>query len=222
MSWRRTTTRPTAASLPRSPQEMPPRRAAAASPSKGRRSVGASPSRGAVSPPPRRTGFFARHGNVFIYVPNLIGASPGCRQGADPSVSLASPPHEGSSRCSACASPPAAKLLVVLSVHTSRRRLRPRGGSCGRIRDRARQPGARAGALPGRLCVRRAGAARRAACLAAGSSGCCENEQLMRLCQDGRFARKFNQCTTFGAVLDMVTDRCAPAAQRRAGWRAGC
>lgn len=25
--------------------------------------------------------------------------------------------------------------------------------------------------------------------------------------QDGRFARKFNQCSTFGAVLDMVTDR---------------
>jgi phosphatidylglycerophosphate synthase len=29
------------------------------------------------------------------------------------------------------------------------------------------------------------------------------------LLQDGRFARKFDQCTTFGAVLDMVTDRCA-------------
>lgn len=26
--------------------------------------------------------------------------------------------------------------------------------------------------------------------------------------QDGRFARMFNQSTTFGAVLDMVTDRC--------------
>src|SRR3989338_9881913 len=26
---------------------------------------------------------------------------------------------------------------------------------------------------------------------------------------DGRFARKFNQCSRFGAVLDMVTDRSA-------------
>jgi hypothetical protein len=32
--------------------------------------------------------------------------------------------------------------------------------------------------------------------------------------QDGRFARKFNQCTTFGAVLDMVTDRCAGSARQ--------
>ena len=29
--------------------------------------------------------------------------------------------------------------------------------------------------------------------------------------QDGRFARKFNQCSTFGAVLDMVTDRLSTA-----------
>jgi hypothetical protein len=34
--------------------------------------------------------------------------------------------------------------------------------------------------------------------------------------QDGRFARKFNQCTTFGAVLDMVTDRCARAVRSEA------
>jgi hypothetical protein len=33
--------------------------------------------------------------------------------------------------------------------------------------------------------------------------------------QDGRFARKFNQCTVFGAVLDMVTDRCVRLRLRR-------
>lgn len=31
------------------------------------------------------------------------------------------------------------------------------------------------------------------------------------LLQDGRFARKFDQCSTFGAVLDMVTDRLSTA-----------
>ena len=32
---------------------------------------------------------------------------------------------------------------------------------------------------------------------------------------DGMAARKFDQCTKFGAVLDMVTDRCVGACARR-------
>jgi hypothetical protein len=50
---------------------MPPRRSAVR---------GASPRNDAVSPPPARgkaagSKFFSRHGNVYLYVPNLIGAS---------------------------------------------------------------------------------------------------------------------------------------------------
>lgn len=29
------------------------------------------------------------------------------------------------------------------------------------------------------------------------------------LCKDGLVARKLNQCSTFGGLLDMVTDRCS-------------
>ena len=70
-----------AVSSPHSPPfaslTMPPRgRAAAVSPSpRGRAGLSPSPAPAkAVAKVSKKGGFFSRHGNVWIYVPNLIGA----------------------------------------------------------------------------------------------------------------------------------------------------
>lgn len=112
----------------------------------------------------KMSGFFSRHSNVYIYVPNLIG-----------------------------------KLRHMVSHRFECELNVSRGLGC-------------------------AGYARVAAALYAFAVAftspfqCVAAYFLSFVCDelDGRFARMFNQTSTFGAVLDMVTDRCGFSRPRRA------
>ena len=173
---------------------MPPRRSAV-------RESPASPRGGVVSPEPpaargkagsgpaagkrRAPGFFGRHGNVYLYVPNLIGvcdlvlgsctAESGLCQLAGCWQSL----HQGDSTCVSAgnsrppqtwrrrlhppwpcirlhAAEPRACLPPPLLDTASRLPARRRGGWG--LRKRVRRAAADAVALPPGICVRRAGA----------------------------------------------------------------
>jgi hypothetical protein len=184
-------------------------------------------------------GFFERHRGVYWYIPNLIGArcaadpSPAGRPAAprrprrspDAHAPFSSPPTQATpgshARCTPSRSRPPGRCTAWSSTSSGARSAA--GGS--RAARRPRRAESQLACRPARQLSRRRRAPaapwplRRFVC-----------DEL-----DGRFARKFKQTSTLGAVLDMVTDRCArrggtslrrsaPATRRRPGREAasGC
>ena len=217
-------------------------RSASPPPKRGKAAAAAAKPAVAASPAAAKAskagpGFLGRHGNVYLYVPNLIGAPPASRgpflqanhRPRHPLTVRPSRARAGYARVLLTGAaivyaqePPSLSLILYLLAFIcdelvrarntlgtappsparapARRHWLSRNPRCGGSRQLCLLPLVpRAPRLP-TLRTRRSAPTTDPTSSPAPAAP-------LRRSQDGRFARKFNQTSTFGAVLDMVTDR---------------